>query len=475
MRFIEDHEAFSGQNQHIHPEAINNNVVLGNNPELIVTSSFDSIPLDTLRCLIAEKEKQMKEKEILAKYPIKQLPDGRFWTRVNGVKKTSFNRKKLERKIINMVTGDVTFHDKATIEDIFDTYIAARRYRVSETTWVNDLKYKNFYLVSSEIYKKSLKKITLDDAYAFFEHVKSRKKELANDPKSRVTPELKQKYWNNVRGFMNGILEYAIECRYCDYNPFKNMCVHTDAFSPAKKTSKADAVFSDDEQYRICALADKDSECKKDALPLAIPLLFQTALRDGELVALKWSDIDGKWLHIQRELSGVVDEEGYIRGRCIKARCKTAKSIRIIELSKDAQKLLKRIKQLNTENGYPTEADDFVFYRTFKGFMTTCTERCFAGRLSKYCKQAKMQVIKSPHDARRTCLTNMYKNGVSLAYIQAFAGHENQKQTEQYLKLTIKDIAQNDNTSCLNMDSEKLEAYKRSDIRNKVIPLKKRA
>nr|MCR5672587.1 hypothetical protein [Lachnospiraceae bacterium] len=65
--------------------------------------------------------------------------------------------------------------------------------------------------------------------------------------------------------------------------------------------------------------------------------------------------------------------------------------------------------------------------------------------------------------------------GVSLAYIQAFAGHESQKQTEQYLRLTIKDIVQNEYTSCLNMDMEKLEMYKNSEFQNKVIPLKIRA
>lgn len=447
-----------------------------NNPaELLTGSIFDNISIDTLQCLIAEKENELREKEILSRYPIKQLPDGRFWVRVNGIKKTSFNRKKLERKIINMVADDGPSRDNATIQTIFDSFIAARKLRVAETTWVNDLKYKRFYLETSKIYKKPLKKLTLDDAYEFFEHVKARKAKLAKDPKTGVTPELRRKYWINVRGFMNGILEYAIECRYCDFNPFKNMTVHHDAFSPTNQTPKIDSVFSDDERYRVCALAYNESDCEEDALPLGIPLLFHTALRAGELVALKWSDIDGRWLHVQRELSGVVDDNGYIRGRSIKDRCKTAQSVRYIELSSDAQKLFSKIRALNEANGYPAGQDDFVFYRIFKGCITTCTERCFSGRLAKYCKKAGMDVQKSPHDARRTCLTNMYKSGVSLAYIQAFAGHESQKQTEQYLRLTIKDIVQNEYTSCLNMDMEKLEMYKNSEFQNKVIPLKIRA
>ena len=33
---------------------------------------------------------------------------------------------------------------------------------------------------------------------------------------------------------------------------------------------------------------------------LAILLLFQTGMRIGELVALKWSDIEGNYIHVQR-------------------------------------------------------------------------------------------------------------------------------------------------------------------------------
>ena len=401
----------------------------------------------------------MKKKEILSKYPIKQLPppDSRYWIRIDGRQRFSKNKSKLEKIIVDYVTGTNKTEDNATIESIFDSYLSVRKENASETTWANDIRYKRFYLESSSIYKKPLKNLLLDDAYDFFKHVKQRKAELACDHSTRVTCDLKKKYWSNVHAFMNGILEYAIKNRYCDNNPFRNLVINKDSFSPPNKTSKKDAVFSDDEEYMVCALAYKDSEKTKSSLPLGIPLLFQTALRCGELVAITWSDIDEKILHIQRELSGVVDETGLIRGRRIISRCKTASSEREIELSTDALKILKRIKVLNKENGYPTGPDDYVFYRTFKGQITTCTERCFAGRLSKYCEHSGMSVNKSPHDARRTCLTNLYKNGRSLAYIQLFAGHDSQKQTEEYLKLSIKDMTNEENTSCLNLDADKLK------------------
>ena len=69
----------------------------------------------------------------------------------------------------------------------------------------------------------------------------------------------------------------------------------------------------------------------------------------------------------------------------------------------------------------------------------------------------------------------MYKNGVSLAYIQKFAGHENEKQTEKYLRLTTKDMVQNENTSCLNMDHRKLSMYKNANFRDKIVLMQKKA
>lgn len=47
-----------------------------------------------------------------------------------------------------------------------------------------------------------------------------------------------------------------------------------------------------------------------------------------------------------------------------------------------------------------------------------------------------MSVIKSCHDARRTCITNLYNSGVELKKLQYFAGHETPEQTLAYVRAT---------------------------------------
>lgn len=46
-----------------------------------------------------------------------------------------------------------------------------------------------------------------------------------------------------------------------------------------------------------------------------------------------------------------------------------------------------------------------------------------------------MSVIKSPHDMRRTVLTNLYIAGMNLKKIQEYAGHTTLRQTMDYLRI----------------------------------------
>ena len=51
-----------------------------------------------------------------------------------------------------------------------------------------------------------------------------------------------------------------------------------------------------------------------------------------------------------------------------------------------------------------------------------------------------MDVIKSPHDVRRTVLTNLYYAGMPLKKIQEYAGHSSLKQTMDYIRISDDDL-----------------------------------
>ena len=81
-----------------------------------------------------------------------------------------------------------------------------------------------------------------------------------------------------------------------------------------------------------------------------------------------------------------------------------------------------------------------------------------------------MEVIKSPHDIRRTVLTNLYSVGMPLKKIQEYAGHSSLKQTMDYIRVSDDDydISQFLNTLSEGDDSNIISFSKEARLREVV-------
>ena len=390
----------------------------------------DTLNLESLETLMERVSEIMKNKELLKlhKTPISQLPNGRWYTRIDGKMIQLVKKENVEKKVIEYYS-----HKTVTIADIFPKYIEQRKKNVVSTTWTKELVYYDKLLKTSDIFRKPLDQITLDDGYDFADHCLT------------IKPNMTRKYWTNVKGSLNQIFQYAIDRDFLQRNPFDNMKLNKDFFTTPPKIQEEDTVFSEEEQNSIIALAEADAQRTRKAEPLGILILFHLALRDGELCSLKWGDILKKGkksrIHIQRGLTGNIDEEvNKIRGYRTVDHCKTRAGDRILPLNQTAKDALREITKLNIANGIPVTDDDFIFIRTVKGEQKLCNTRVFDSRLRKYCKQAGMSVIKSQHDIRRTVLTNLHtKIGMPLRLIQHFAGHSSLKQTLEYIRISEDD------------------------------------
>ena len=115
---------------------------------------------------------------------------------------------------------------------------------------------------------------------------------------------------------------------------------------------------------------------------------------------------------------------------------KTKAGERRLHLGPKAQNYFKEIRFLNTKNGYPIGPDDYIFLRTWEKEITYITPRSVYPRLGRYCKEAGMSEIKSPHDIRRTVITELHEKGLSLKKIQKFAGHSRLNMTLRYIRET---------------------------------------
>lgn len=371
----------------------------------------------------------MTPTEILNQHtsPITLLPSGYYYTRLGGRKIQRRNKKDIEAEIVK-------YYDSRykTLITIYPEYLESRKIEVANTTWKKDVYNFNTYVDNSKLGNISLSNITLDDGYTFLEHCKS------------LYPGMKRKYWDCIRATLNSMFQYAIDRLYISNNPIHNLKPKKDFFAPATKTKDSDTVFSQSEMVAVTQLAEKDCESTGKSEPLGIIVLFNLGLRDGELCALKWRDIEfyrGKaYIHIQREMVAHIDDTGAAHGFEVLPHCKSEAGDRRIQLNDKAIDTFNRIKLINKANSLPTTDDDYIFLRQYKEEIKFCTPRSFDPRLRKYCRQAGMTVIKSPHDIRRTVLTNLYNVGMPLKKIQIFAGHSTLQQTMDYIRISEDDL-----------------------------------
>lgn len=394
----------------------------------------------------------MTKTELLNQHtsPITLLPSGYYYTRLGGRKIQRRHKKDIEDEIVK-------YYDSRykTLRTIYPQYLESRKIEVANTTWKKDVYNFNTYIENSKLGDTPLPNISLEDGYTFLNHCKS------------LYPSMKRKYWHCIRGTLNSMFQYAIDRLYISNNPIHNLKPKKDFFAPATKTKDSDTVFSQSEMVAVTQLAEKDCESTGKSEPLGIIVLFNLGLRDGELCALKWRDIEfyrGKaYIHIQREMVAHIDNTGVAHGFEVLPHCKSEAGDRRIQLNDKAIDTFDRIKLINKANTLPTTDDDYIFLRHHKGEIKFCTPRSFDPRLRKYCRQAGMTVIKSPHDIRRTVLTNLYNVGMPLKKIQVYAGHSTLQQTMDYIRVSEDDLDMlrylntlSDNSNIISINRDKI-------------------
>lgn len=365
-------------------------------------------------------EEQMKKHEIEKAYgdKVKQLNDGRWWIRIDGKLYRAVTKEKLYQSIYNDFNYTV-----CTLLSLWDDFKEYRYLHVSGGTYRDDISYFEKYIKDSFIAKKPIRKITTSDLDTW-----------AKDC-IKIKTDMREKYFSGIVSVLSNMFQYAKSIGIEVDNIAYGYKLHRDNFVPKKVTADEDQIFSDDEYNIIKLLAYKDAEERHDAIPLGIVVLALTGIRDGELCALKWANLDLKErkIHIVSEMVEKSDKEGKFLGYEYVGHTKTKAGTRIVPLNDEAVSLFGLILSYNQDNNIPCGKDDFIFLRIKKGELLTATHRCFESRIKRYCKQLGI-MPKSQHDMRRTFATMLYYNGWKEKDIQKLMGHESVQQTQAYIK-----------------------------------------
>jgi len=207
---------------------------------------------------------------------------------------------------------------------------------------------------------------------------------------------------------MYGMFQSAVDNELILKNPMTKYVRCTSG-----KPSKPPRVLSVEEQKLFLETTKESSNFNQYAF------LLQTGLRTGEMIGLKWSDIDfeKRILHVSRTM-----EYRYSVGEWRIGETKTKNGCRDIPLTTEAIEILKRQKKKVQElKTVKMEFSDFVFLFR-KGEPTK--NSAYDTKLMYYCDKVGMQRF-SMHTLRHTFATRCIEAGMRPKTLQMILGHSN--------------------------------------------------
>lgn len=268
------------------------------------------------------------------------------------------------------------------IQQLFDDYIEELKMRTSKSHWSGELTRGQTWLIPT---KGNLKIDKLNDAHI---------QEIIN---SAYQKGLSKKTLSNIKNTICAFIKYCRKRKLTTYYP-------EDIIIPkGAKVGKRTILQPSD--LKILFSVDTtilNGKRVYDDYVNAYRFQVITGVRPGEMLGLKWSDIENNIVHIQRSIN--VHNE-ITTG-------KNENAIRNFVLTPTAKSILEKQKRLTGHN-------EFVFGG---GIL----ERGYHGRLKKYCVANNIPVV-TPYELRHTFVSVI--QSLPEAQIKATVGHSKSMDT----------------------------------------------
>lgn len=290
------------------------------------------------------------------------------------------------------------------------------------------IKLEDWILEYLEKYKKNELKITTYDSYMciYRKHIEGTK--LGKTRLDRVSLEMLQQYYNGkikegyssktvreVGTIINSAFNMAVKIRLLSENPNLYTTI------PKKEKYKA-KILGKDEVEKIIR------EAKEEELYPIIVTTVYTGMRKGEVMALKWEDVDfqERKISIKGSLCRVEekpDEKGHRCARYEILEPKTKKSIRTVPMLDEVYDALmeqKRRQNANKELYKEVYQDQGLVFANATG--NFIAQRPFMEKYHDFLKKYGITDIRF-HDLRHTFASLLIESNVSMKVIQELLGH----------------------------------------------------
>lgn len=229
---------------------------------------------------------------------------------------------------------------------------------------------------------------------------------------------LTAKAFSNLKSVTRGMLKCAKKRKLIDWSPEEMIQDLDTSGSSFRKVIKEpdEVVFNEDELPVYVAYLEEDLDLKN----LGILLMFFTGVRVGELVTLKFSDIEDNTIKIRRTETRVRVKAGKYK-YLVKEFPKSSAGVRTVILPETYSWIIPRLKACSPLEEYVFTAEDG----------TRMTTNVIRRRMEKTCKAAKLKP-KSPHKARKTYGSILLDNNIDNRMVTELMGHTDIGCTEGY-------------------------------------------
>lgn len=237
--------------------------------------------------------------------------------------------------------------------------------------------------------------------------------------------KLNYKAYSKFAVIFNQMFKYAVQMGYVEKNPFDGIIVRDLGLYNATKKKGRQKVFSREETLDINKIAFDDFARKPYCVPLAVLFTFQTGVRLGEIVALKWTDIDfesktikvSRFERVQQEYTNDFQTLTRCQHVIIDFDTKGEYGERIVDLTDDALYILQLLKEYYASEGIVSEW-------LFVNKNGRIHNRAMDLRIRRYCRLAGMDMEKSLHKVRSTFISMLRDAGMSFEKIAEEVGHK---------------------------------------------------
>ena len=348
-------------------------------------------------------------------HKIWQSADGRWKTYITD--EESGKRKQISREsreeLENFLYDKYLAEDeelakkRATMESLYDDWAEYKSLFVSEATIKRDSNTWKALYKDAPIVKKPLVSITKTELERWLLSVIRSK-------------NMNSHQFTNFISVVRQLMAYAEEIGIIESNPAEKIHIQKKRIlKPEVKGPAITQVFMEDERQMLIKHAMEQYEKHRDTVQiftsLAIAFLLYVPLRRGELVALRFDDLDGNRLYLTDSYSHDM--------KCLKGRLKDIEGWRTVDVVPPALEIIEKIRQERIRLGMPTDGYIFTVNEKYGSLYSALGKS-----INKYCDEIGIP-RRSLHKTRKTCASKMHADGVNDLIIQAQLGHKDLRTT----------------------------------------------